>query len=304
MACAAPPQNTRKAEPRQTIEDEDAYAHKVLQEILDGRLDLHGNPWVAPKNPFQEAVEINGKRKESGEPAIDSTEALNLVLRTPMFVWAPEKLAPGLIVRCPTCGTMNSGTRWGPLRVLHNLTGRSIYVSSRHRCGKCRNKSKKSAVEFMADSPEVVATLPVLVQSLWNFQNQSRGHGGHITCTSLSDFIQAHATKQSWEAIANAIDEMKKTAWARDVTLRYLRLCEMLQLVPDEIPAALPGEYRLSAHWIRRHFLSEYFARQGEIEQEIAAETGDNVLALDWTHTAAARCGGGFMFNAMIQNKI
>ena len=101
MACAAPPQNTRKAEPRQTIEDEDAYAHKVLQEILDGRLDLHGNPWVAPKNPFQEAVEINGKRKESGEPAIDSTEALNLVLRTPMFVWAPEKLAPGLIVRCP-----------------------------------------------------------------------------------------------------------------------------------------------------------------------------------------------------------
>ena len=39
--------------------------------------------------------------------------------------------------------------------------------------------------------------------------------------------------------------------------------------------------------------------RQQEVQDEFGAEKGDDVLVLDWTRDAAARCGREWLFNAM-----
>ena len=39
--------------------------------------------------------------------------------------------------------------------------------------------------------------------------------------------------------------------------------------------------------------------RRQEIQEELCAEKGDDVLVLDWTRDAAARCGREWLFNVM-----
>ena len=45
--------------------------------------------------------------------------------------------------------------------------------------------------------------------------------------------------------------------------------------------------------------MSDMNRRREEVSRELAAETGDDILMLDWTEDAASRCGGSFLFNAM-----
>jgi hypothetical protein len=86
--------NSPASEPKEPIEDVSAYIARITRDIASGRLNLRSNPWVAPTNPFQAAMDLNARRKSDGERLIDPSEALNLVLRPWVFVWAPEKLCP------------------------------------------------------------------------------------------------------------------------------------------------------------------------------------------------------------------
>ena len=299
-------------DPQDPVGDVALYVKQLLQDIVKGRLDLCGNPWVVPKSVFQEARHTNKRRSDKGERALDATETLNLILRPSIFVWAPEKLIPGLRVHCAACGGIASVHGWGDVRTVHSMVGHSLYVCTRHKCGKCSakskrkpsrnqarviNKSNKAVMEkkFLADAQEVIEMLPPDLQSLWRFRST-----GRIICDmSLTDFIRASATTHSWSTIVNIINEMKETAWAREITLRYLKLCDVLHIVPDAVPIELPSEYRLSADWVRNYFVADFQSRREDVHQEIVATIGDHVLLFDWTVDVASRCGGAAMFNVM-----
>jgi len=167
------------SEPTEPIEEVTRYVDKLKCAISEGRVDLRGDPWVVPGNPFQEAVAINARRQRDGERQIDATEALNLVMRPKVFAWAPEKIFPGRRLRCPICGSTASFGGWKGPRVLHSITGQCVYIATRHECRHCRaisgreakHSAKKTAAKkttagkrprkmFMADGKEALAQLP------------------------------------------------------------------------------------------------------------------------------------------------
>ena len=45
--------------------------------------------------------------------------------------------------------------------------------------------------------------------------------------------------------------------------------------------------------------MSDFQKRRTEVMRELTAEQGDDVLIVDWTMDAAARCGAPALFNAM-----
>jgi hypothetical protein len=130
---------------------------------------------------------------------------------------------------------------------------------------------------------------------MWTFVNT-----GRILCeASVVDFVRAMATRTSWSAIADVINELKNTAWVRNVTLRFLRLCGYLHVLPGDTPRALPDGHHVSSDWIRNLYMADAAKRQGEVARELMAERGDDVMIIDWTHDAAARCHGNYMCNVM-----
>ena len=90
-APGAPQQASRQAsEPKVPIEKVTQYIEQLQRAITEGRVDLRGDPWIVPSNPFQEAVAINAQRKRDGERQINAIVALNLILRPKVFAGAPE----------------------------------------------------------------------------------------------------------------------------------------------------------------------------------------------------------------------
>ena len=85
-----------------------AYVETVKRMVSRGEIKA-GSPWILPDDPFQAALATNTKRNAAGEQCIDANEALALVLRPPVFAWAPEKIFPGArasLTQCipPCCG--------------------------------------------------------------------------------------------------------------------------------------------------------------------------------------------------------
>ena len=112
-APGAPQQAPRQAsEPKVPIEEVTQYIEQLQRAIMEGRLDLRGDPWIVPRNPFQEAAAVNAQRQHDGERQIDATEALNLVMRPDVFAWAPEKILPGRRLRCPIPGGQGRLPQW------------------------------------------------------------------------------------------------------------------------------------------------------------------------------------------------
>jgi len=169
-------------------------------------------------------------------------------------------------------------------------------VDSKTRRGKSSARSKT----FQSDSAAVLTRLPAAARSVWNFSDT-----GRILCDApLTDLLRATATKSSWISITDAINEVKVTAWTRDVVLRYFQLCDLLHIAPDCIPG-FPARYKLSSDWARNAYLADFHRRAHEITQEMDTETGDAILKVDWTKSAAARCKANFMLNIMTgSNKI
>ena len=290
------------SEPREPIKDNTKYIEQLQRDIAAGRCHLQGNPWIIQRHPLQEAIAINEQRRNDGERLIDAAEALNLVLRPSVFVWAPTKLFPGTPICCPGCKTPSSCMEWARPRILHSLHGHYTYIASRHVCYQCqstlesttsqRQRAKKT---FTADAAEVMASLPSTTTCLWDFVNTGRT----LCDATVMDLVRALATRTSWAAIAETINELKQTAWVKTTTFRYLKLCEALHITPNGVPSAMPAANCLQPEWLRDLFMSDSRGRQDEVNNELETEKGDSVLMLDWTKDAALRCQASFLFNAM-----
>ena len=68
----------------------------------------------------------------NGEKLIDAAEALNLILRPDVFVWAPDIIMPGQKVQCPECLAPASRQQWWRPRVLHSATHYSMYIAMKY----------------------------------------------------------------------------------------------------------------------------------------------------------------------------
>ena len=124
-----------KGEVKNQVADIGSYVKSIQHDVFYGRVAA-GTLWVLPDNPFHVAAAINKQRQETGERRLDGEEMLKLVLRPAMFVWAPEKIFPGVRVKCPLCGQVCSTRFWGDARTLHGTFAQSLCVATRHQCNK------------------------------------------------------------------------------------------------------------------------------------------------------------------------
>ena len=280
----------------QPVMSPEKYVQDVMTKIAAGAITPDGKNWIMPPSPFQKALDINNARSAAGEKPIDAEEALALVLWPPIFAWAPEFSVPSLQIRCPTCTAMASHSRWWRPRVLHGLSNHAVYICREHTCSKCTAGAQAGKKKtFLGDSPDALASLPQHVASSWDLVNTGR----KLCDAGVVALVRAMATKTSWCAAADILNELKTTWWVKHTTLQYLRLCELLHLTPVAAPAHLPTKFRVTDEWVRNLFVRDAASRHIETLLELQAETGDDVLVLDWTKDAATRCRGFALLNAM-----
>lgn len=296
--------------PAAAIGSTDEYIDGIKKDIDADRLDLTGNATVVPPCPFATAKAANDARRRSGASLLTEHDLAQLALRPVVFAWVPEKIYPGVSVKCPACKTIVSPARWCRARILHGLEKQSAYITKEYICYSCEagprpghargdgeagGSKRRRQRAFQADAAAALSALPPFASSMWRFVNT-----GRVLCEpGVVDFVRALATRASWSAIAEALNELKEAAWERQVVQLHADLCKTLRgdVYVDAI--ALPSEHRLSADWVRNIYVSDAEKRRRAVTDELSAERGDDVLALDWTVDAAARCSSNYLFNAM-----
>ena len=90
------------------------------------------------------------------------------------------------------------------------------------------------------------------------------------------------ATKASWSAIADSVDEMRQTCWARGVTLPYYTLRARFSINAGSGAPAPPDAFRVRKEWLRNLYMVDAKKCRQEVRYELCAEKGDDVLVLDW----------------------
>ena len=119
---------------------------------------------------------------------------------------------------------------------------------------------------FLADSPEVLASLPVTIRSQWQFMK-----AGRLLCdAAVAVMIRAMATKTSWSAIASAINEMRSAEWAREVQAPYIRLCEAMNVTALLPKSAFPVELRLTDKCVQNIYMKDFDLRRECVRALIA----------------------------------
>ena len=142
--------------------------------------------------------------------------------------------------------------------------------------GNIKRKVARPRKSFLGDQADVIALLPPHVACLWDFTDT-----GHTICDStIIDLLRALATRTSWSAIAETINEMKTTTWMKKVTRQYLLLCELLTLRPQSVPRAMPSEYQINSKWLGNLFASDAETRREEVKAELDAEKGHDLSEL------------------------
>ena len=303
----AQPSHTSVIARRGSVED---YVGSVMADIDAGRRDVAYQPIVAAANALQVAVALQRDLRDNSASELTDADVLAVVSRPDLFVWVPELVIPGLRIDCMFCKATITCKEWAAPRILHGLTSQMVYVTMKYRCRNCiadpikglmqdskqqpDRPAKRIERKFQADEEAFLNALPAHVKGSWNFVNT-----GKIICeASVVDFIRALATRASWSAIADAINELKTEAWHRNVR-NWRTICELLGIRTRMDAPCMPDEWRLSAQWVRNAYVTDASHRQVEVCRELAAQCGDQVLVLDWTIDAAARCNSKFLFNAM-----
>ena len=219
--------------------------------------------WIAPPLPAKAAAAINEQRKSNGEQLLDADELLNLYTRPSIFVWDPMALLPGLSLSCPSCGLPATRCDWCPSRRIQRLHGNSVYVTARYGCYACGRRSgpkkadTRTMKRFLADAPEVLASLPWAIRSQWQFTNTGRS----LCDAPVTDLIRAMATKTSWSAIANAINEMTSAAWAREIRMPYVRLCETMKIAALHQKSCCPVELWVTDKCVKNMYMKDFALR-------------------------------------------
>ena len=210
--------------PAESVYDVERYVTALARSIDAGTVELKRSPWVHPPSPMQFAEAEKMQRQQRGEQMLNASDVSHLVLRPPVFVWAPEYLFPEMPVACPTCRRQPSEKRWRIPKMLHGLSQLFWYITREYTCGNCKPSTtgkRGSRTTFSADTPAFMASLPAHANSLWQFCNTGRT----LCDVAVVDFIRAMATRASWAAIADAINEVRQTSFARQVLLQYYQVC-------------------------------------------------------------------------------
>lgn len=107
----------------------DEYIDEVKKGIDANRIDLTGNATIMPPCPFATAAATNDARRRSGTSLLTARDLAQLALRPVVFAWVPEKIYPGVSVKCPACKTIASRARWCQTKILHGLGKQSAYIT-------------------------------------------------------------------------------------------------------------------------------------------------------------------------------
>ena len=296
---------------RKFAESTNKYIATVKRKIDAGDLALRSDPIVKPDQPISEMVPIGHRDNLTEEMPPTASEIATASSLPTVYAWVPEKIFPGIDIKCPACKSKVTSAHWARDKLLHGLATQMVYITKEYTCYHCVVRpclqhaatslkdqvgcGKRKRKRFQADTPETLSTFPPYVRDFWKFVNS-----GRILCEmGVIDFVRAAATRTSWSAIADMINEIKEEAWARDVGNTFARLCGDFDIHPPIESCRFPTSYRLSADWVRNAYMADATKRHACIQQELSSETGDEVLALDWTVDAASRCSGRFLFNAM-----
>ena len=303
----------------------DEYVQKLVAAVTAGQHDLGGTPWVRRPDPRREALRINDARKQAGVAPITSLELWHLTSRPPVFVWAPTILFPAVGVMCPRCGCTPKEridahrTRghhsWARPRAIQGLAWHAVCVATDHRCNNCqpprstrrcgwlappaRRPAQPRGTTFSAGTPGALALLPANARAQWCFVDSGRMLCEH----TLLDLIRSLATAASWLSIASTINEMRETAWARNVVLPYHRLCASIGLDPIDLTVAGTHPPCIRAEWVRDIFVADFQARQPAVIKELSEEPCGDVISIDWTEIVAKRCGARYVFNVFDDNR-
>ncbi len=281
----------------------DDYIAKIKEDIDSKRVSIQGQPLITSSHVMGMARNMEKEMKDQDLQPPTVAEALSLASRPDVYIWAPDKIFPGLSIKCPACSGAVKSREWTKARILHGIATQMVYITVKYRCRACACRIGPQAAAttkvkqriFQADSPTVLATFPRYVQATWQFYDS-----GKIICeASVVDFIRALAIRASWSGIAETINELKEQAWLRTVHGKFHAVCNALHLEGDVDAISYPREYSLSAEWIRNVYVADATARQASVAEELKSETGDDVLVVDWTIDAAKRCAAKYLFNAM-----
>ena len=283
----------------ESIDDTFAYIKKVTRDCVS-QLRTHG-PWVVPPCAITAAAAINAQRQREGLVLLTAEELLKLCERPLIFVWDPQMIFPDIDIMCPSCGLPACRSNWCRPRLLHTLSGYTFYITLRYGCYSCgsnckrKSQASRSMKFFLADSPDVRASLPKHISSAWKFIDSGR----HICDARIVDLVRALATKTSWSAIAFTINEMNRGAWERQVEMPYLDLCHTFQVSAPTKSKSLPNELRLSDEYIKKLYMVDFENRKRNVLADLANHKGDDILRLDWTEGAATRGGGKYLLNIL-----
>ena len=284
------------------IGGEATYVKQVIQEV--SYRACQREPWVLRPHPAATASAINDQRLLSGKPQLDAEELWNLCSRPDVFLWDPIAIAPDIAILCTGCGARATRSDWSRPRLLYRLCGHAVYVARRYICYSCAGPNKAAATRkrskhsFVSDDPAVVNALPTSVKLLWCFLDTGR----HLCDSSLVDLVRAMATKSSWSAIAAAISEMRTRSWRRGVDEAYHALCQEFCVTPTMESITPLNELRIKSSVVKNVYIADFKMREGAMDKDFQEESGDDILRVDWTHSAATRCGGTHLLNIMDGN--
>lgn len=273
--------------PARTVNE---YIQRVLADVGIGRRDICHSPVLTPGDPAQSAWTMRREQQRNGN-TISSDDVKALVLRPSIYVWAPHLLFPGLVVSCFACGSQASKKDWAKVRRLQTLSGSMVYATFQYRCCSISCKDRL----FHADNPQFLASLPDHIKQAWRFVNT----GKTLCDPSVVDYIRAQATRESWAAIADTLTEIREESWRSHVINSFIAICKSFDLAADVSALVFPLENHVTARWVRNTYMADYRLRETCLLDRWKAESGDNVLAIDWTVDAALRCRSKYLFNAM-----
>ena len=279
------------------------YLSKLKNRLASGELQLGHDPWVLASCPFNFAQNANTHGLAVDNYKVTPEDALNLVLRPDVFIWAPDVFASGAI-KCPSCNSQTSAFEWGQPRHVVALNRHCMYLAKQYICRACpaqvprHAKQRVKQRKFASDSAEVMAMLPKHVSALWQFVST----GKYLYDEAIANIVRAMAIKTSWSGIAEAMNEVISSSWLKNITYRYVLLCEKLGIKPLSDPV-IPPQCLLTDKRAKELYMLDAAKR---IEQSTHApnmQLGDDILKLDWTRDAAARCKSHWLFNAMSGNR-
>ena len=248
------------------------YATKIAEDVMAGRRDLCGNPWVLPNLVSGEA--------EEGPLAVTTP-------RPRVFIWAPEKLLKEWRLKCPTCMRATSPSELTSPRVVHTLTDYYLYVSTKHQCYSCAGTDRGLRPKITADQPQALACVPASLRRMRHIVSAGR----ILFDIEVLDHVRSMATRTSWPALADNINEMKYTSWARRFLGTKLTFLQ------------LPGNLKVNQRVLRNLYMWDASERREAVSQELEAEREATILMMDWTYDAAAKCSSPRLFNVMSCNQ-